>query len=102
MTDLSIAIKQRGAARVAAALGITVQRLLNWLSRGVPVEYCAPLELALGGAVTRRDLRPDDWHLIWPELAADSEQNQAPAGTTPAQAAINEVASGEGVNACAD
>jgi hypothetical protein len=19
--------------------------------------------------VTRRDLRPDDWHLIWPELA---------------------------------
>lgn len=23
------------------------------------------------GAVTRRDLRPDDWHLIWPELVND-------------------------------
>lgn len=64
--------------------------------------YCVAIERTTQGAVTRRDLRPDDWHLIWPELAADSEQNQAPAGTTPAQAAINEVASGEGVNACAD
>jgi len=24
---------------------------------------------ATNGQVTRRDLRPADWHLIWPELA---------------------------------
>ena len=23
------------------------------------------------GAVTRKDLRPDDWHEIWPELKED-------------------------------
>jgi DNA-binding transcriptional regulator YdaS (Cro superfamily) len=31
-------------------------------------EYCVLIERATGGAVTRKDLRPDDWHLIWPEL----------------------------------
>lgn len=28
----------------------------------------AQLEAHTAGAVTRRDLRPDDWHRIWPEL----------------------------------
>lgn len=31
-------------------------------------EYCVAIERATGGKVTRRDLRPDDWKLIWPEL----------------------------------
>lgn len=30
---------------------------------------CVAIEQATKGAVTRQDLRPDDWHLIWPELA---------------------------------
>jgi DNA-binding transcriptional regulator YdaS (Cro superfamily) len=33
-------------------------------------EYCSAIERATGGAVMRWDLRPDDWHLIWPELQA--------------------------------
>jgi len=43
-----------------------------WLSgrRPVPLEHCAAIERFTDGAVTRRDLRPDDWHLIWPELAS--------------------------------
>lgn len=28
-----------------------------------------PIERATEGAVTRRDLRPDDYHIHWPELA---------------------------------
>lgn len=28
------------------------------------------------GAVTRRDLRPDDWHLIWPELAKPARKTK--------------------------
>jgi DNA-binding transcriptional regulator YdaS (Cro superfamily) len=44
----------------------------------VPVERCVPIERATDGAVTRRDLRPDDWQDIWPELAeAQSGQAQA-------------------------
>jgi DNA-binding transcriptional regulator YdaS (Cro superfamily) len=31
-------------------------------------ENCVGLELATNNQVTRRDLRPDDWQLIWPEL----------------------------------
>ena len=29
---------------------------------------CVVIERASGDAVMRWDLRPDDWHLIWPEL----------------------------------
>lgn len=31
-------------------------------------EYCVAIEQATGGVVRRWDLRPDDWHRIWPEL----------------------------------
>ena len=34
-------------------------------------QYCVAIERETGGQVTRRDLRPDDWHLIWPELVAE-------------------------------
>lgn len=30
--------------------------------------YCVAIERATNGQVTRKDLRPDDWRLIWPEL----------------------------------
>lgn len=36
--------------------------------RKMPPKYCPKIEQATGGQVTRRDLRPDDWHEIWPEL----------------------------------
>ena len=29
---------------------------------------CAGIERHSGGEVTRKELRPDDWNLIWPEL----------------------------------
>ena len=31
-------------------------------------ELCVLLEKVTAGAVTRRHLRPGDWHRIWPEL----------------------------------
>jgi DNA-binding transcriptional regulator YdaS (Cro superfamily) len=34
----------------------------------VPVPRCCPIEIATGGDVMRWDLRPNDWHAIWPEL----------------------------------
>jgi len=46
----------------------------HWKRIGsVPVEYCARIEEATGGAVTRRELRPKDWQAIWPELADKAE-----------------------------
>lgn len=32
-------------------------------------ELCVAIEQATDGAVTRQELRPDDWAAIWPELA---------------------------------
>lgn len=31
-------------------------------------ENCTGLELVSDGAITRQEMRPDDWHRIWPEL----------------------------------
>lgn len=66
-----------GRPELAAALKVTVAALGNWKVRGVPIEQCVPLERALGGAVTRRDLRPADWQDIWPELAPANRDQPA-------------------------
>lgn len=31
-------------------------------------KLCSMIEKESGGAVTRKELRPDDWFVIWPEL----------------------------------
>ena len=38
--------------------------------RPVPIEHGAGIEAFTCGAVTRQALFPNDWHRIWPELAA--------------------------------
>lgn len=56
---------------MALAIGVKQQHVWNWLNREgsqVPADKCAAIEQATNRAVTRRDLRPDDWHRIWPEL----------------------------------
>ena len=60
-------------AALAAHLSVTRGAVNQWKDRGrgVPLEHCAAIEKATAGAVTRRDLRPDDWHRIWPELITD-------------------------------
>lgn len=55
---------------LAEKLGYSVQVVSNWRTRGVPIPMCPALESVTKGAVMRWDLRPDDWHRIWPELAA--------------------------------
>ncbi len=37
--------------------------------RACPPATAVAVERATGGQVTRKDLRPDDWQDIWPELA---------------------------------
>ena len=57
-----------GITNLATALSESPQAVSNWRKRGVPLVRCSDIERATGGAVSRRDLRPDDWHRIWPEL----------------------------------
>lgn len=70
--------KKRGrAAKLAADIGVSQVTIHQWAGfnpfnkKRVPTDRCASIEQATAGAVTRKDLRPDDWHLIWPELIED-------------------------------
>ena len=78
------------AGKLAAAIGVGQSAISNWRARGTTPDalHCAAIERATAGAVTRRDLRPDDWHLIWPELT-DSEPKPAPVGVNQAPVAID-------------
>lgn len=59
-----------GPAALAHLLDITPAAVSQWLHRRrpVPLRHCAAIERATNGAVTRKDLRPDDWQEIWPDL----------------------------------
>ena len=74
---------QRGRmAWLAGEIKVSPPVVSDWCTgkKAVPVERCAPIERATGGEVTRRDLRPDDWAAIWPELADNTPQIQPQAG----------------------
>ena len=60
----------RNAKELSMILCIPDALLSQWRTkkRQVPAVRCPLIERATDGEVTRRDLRPDDWHLIWPEL----------------------------------
>lgn len=69
--------QERGAqTKLALQIGAHASDLSDWINgkRPVPIHRCAVIEEATDGAVSRRDLRPDDWHLIWPELATPTQE----------------------------
>lgn len=77
---IDVAAKAVGSlAEVARVLGVTKASVHQWKleKRQVPLKHCVAIEQATNRAVTRRDLRPDDWHRIWPELI--TEEYPAPA-----------------------
>ena len=60
-------------ALLATLIDVKQPTVSEWArgERPVPIERCVDIERATGGGVTRRDLRPKDWHRIWPELVTD-------------------------------
>ncbi len=71
-------------AALASALGVSASIVWQWSNgrRPVPTEYCTAIERATGSAVTRRDLRPSDWWLIWPELVNGDHPAPLPASNS--------------------
>jgi DNA-binding transcriptional regulator YdaS (Cro superfamily) len=78
-TPLEIAVDLAGGqtklaneiARIAEK-PITQAHIWNWINRAdglAPPEYCAAIEQVVQRKVTRKELRPNDWKKIWPELA---------------------------------
>ncbi len=72
------AIKHFGSqTALAKAIGVTPQTVNQWVRgiRSVPVGKCLAIETKTGGAVKRRDLRPNDWADYWPDLADQPATN---------------------------
>ncbi len=68
---ISRAAEILGSQRALAdAVGVTPGAVSQWALgiHPVPIERAVQIDRATSGAVTRRDLRPDDWGDIWPEL----------------------------------
>lgn len=59
-------------AEFARAINVSAALLHQWIEgiRPVAIQHCPAIEKQTGGKVTRKELRPDDWHKIWPDLAA--------------------------------
>lgn len=54
----------------AESVGTSAGHLANVSYGYKPLDekVCVAIEQTTAGAVSRQELRPDDWHLIWPEL----------------------------------
>lgn len=75
-------VKTRSTQReLATKLAITPVLISQWANetRPVPPERCVEIERATEGDVCRKDLRPNDWQRIWPELAAQHHPEHPPA-----------------------
>lgn len=81
---------ERGRA-TAMARGINVSvaflRAIATGDRPCPHKLAVKIDTFTGGEVSRRDLFPDDWHEIWPELLS-AEEKQAAALNQQAHGAI--------------
>jgi DNA-binding transcriptional regulator YdaS (Cro superfamily) len=65
--DRALSVAQL-AQRIGAANDQVRQWQHGYAGRQPGARYCVAIEQATGGVVRRQDLRPKDWHLIWPEL----------------------------------
>lgn len=63
-------LERGGASKLAEAIGVSASFLSQMAagSSAISPARCVSIEKATGGTVSRRDLRPDDWQDIWPEL----------------------------------
>lgn len=57
-------------SKLAKLLDVSPSIVHAWATCGrpVPIIRCVEIEELTGGQVTRKQLRPDDWHQIWPDL----------------------------------
>jgi len=57
-------------AALARTLGLSIAQVWQWKEgiRPVPPIYAKRIESATDGQIRCWDLRPTDWHDIWPEL----------------------------------
>lgn len=72
---------------LAEAMGIRQSTVSEWKKgdRPIPIERCVQIDRLTEGRVRRWHTRPNDWHLIWPELIGTDGAPAVPT-TQPAAA----------------
>jgi DNA-binding transcriptional regulator YdaS (Cro superfamily) len=75
MTDAQMIDLLGRPAKVAKLCGVTVQAVCQWRNNNaIPAAplmlIAATIERESHGLVSRQDLFPDTWQIIWPELQA--------------------------------
>jgi DNA-binding transcriptional regulator YdaS (Cro superfamily) len=75
MTDAQMIDLLGKPAKVAKLCGVTVQAVCQWRNNNaIPAAplmlIAATIERESHGLVSRQDLFPKTWHIIWPELQA--------------------------------
>lgn len=75
LIDYLKALPAGGRESLASACDTSLGHLRNvaYGYRPCAPELAVRIEVQAHGVVTRRDLRPDDWAQIWPELAQGQE-----------------------------
>ena len=72
LTDSSIIDLLGGTTKVAKMVGVTPNAVSMWRKNNIPyaqfVFLAATLEKESHGLITRKDIFPKSWHIIWPEL----------------------------------
>jgi DNA-binding transcriptional regulator YdaS (Cro superfamily) len=72
LTDTAIIDLLGGTAKVAKMCKVDPAAVSNWRIRGIPADKYmllgARIETESHGLVTRQDLFPKNFYLIWPEL----------------------------------
>ena len=67
---------ERGRAMaLAKAIDVSQAFVSNIVNgdKAIPAEHCKAIEAFSDGAVTCQEMRPNDWHKYWPELATQSQ-----------------------------
>ena len=59
-----------GLSEFSKKIGVRPPTAVEWVKgkRPVPIKRCVQIEKLTGGAVTRKDLRPDDYWEIWTDI----------------------------------
>jgi len=62
------------ASRLAAEIDAYHSDVSDWTNgkRPIPVKFAVAIEISTAGIVSRKDLFPDDWRAIWPELTTSA------------------------------
>lgn len=65
-------------AKMAKALGVSPSQMSQMVNGTCAIsnERCVAIESLTDGVVTRKDLRPDNWQKLWPELAQQDQTNK--------------------------